>query len=133
MDRHYTHNISCSSSEIQHEKYLNNGNSSSSSDKNNIEKSKSPNEWSKLLLIDRSKRTSNDVINEEEINITVKSFGENKKDNENKGNLKGKKKGKKKFHYKYLGKNCIMLSNGIIVKNVKLKKEEKPIKIIITT
>ena len=126
MDRHYTHNISCSSSEIQHEKYLNNGNSSSSSDKNNIEKSKSPNEWSKLLLIDRSKRTSNDVINEEEINITVKSFGENKKDNENKGNLKGKKKGKKKFHYKYLGKNCIMLSNGIIVKNVKLKKEEKP-------
>ena len=126
MDRHYTHNISCSSSEIQHEKYLNNGNSSSSSDKNNIEKNKSPNEWSKLLLIDRSKRTSNDVINEEEINITVKSFGENKKDNENKGNLKGKKKGKKKFHYKYLGKNCIMLSNGIIVKNVKLKKEEKP-------
>ena len=127
MDRHYTHNISCSSSEIQHEKYLNNGNSSSSSDKNNIEKNKSPNEWSKILLIDRSKRTSNDVINEEEINITVKSFGENKKDNENKGNLKGKKKGKKKkFHYKYLGKNCIMLSNGIIVKNVKLKKEEKP-------
>ena len=126
MDRHYTHNISCSSSEIQHEKYLNNGNSSSSSDKNNIEKNKSPNEWSKLLLIDRSKRTSNDVINEEEINITVKSFGENKKDNENKGNLKGKKKVKKKFHYKYLGKNCIMLSNGIIVKNVKLKKEEKP-------
>ena len=38
MNPHFTHNISGSSSEIQCEKYLNNGNSSSSSDKNNVEK-----------------------------------------------------------------------------------------------
>ena len=129
MNPHFTHNISGSSSEIQCEKYLNNGNSSSSSDKNIIKKINSQNEWSKLLLIDRSKRTNNDVINEEQINITVKSFGDSKRENENKGNLKGKMKGsknKKTHPYKYIGKNCVMLSNGIIVKNVKLKKIEKP-------
>ena len=129
MNPHFTHNISGSSSEIQCEKYLNNGNSSSSSDKNIIKKINSQNEWSKLLLIDRSKRTNNDVINEEQINITVKSFGDSKRENENKGNLKGKmkrSKNKKTHPYKYIGKNCVMLSNGIIVKNVKLKKIEKP-------
>ena len=129
MNPHFTHNISGSSSEIQCEKYLNNGNSSSSSDKNNVEKINSQNEWSKILLIDRSKMTNNDVINEEQINITGKSFGDSKRENENKGNLKGKNKGsknKKIYPYKYIGKNCVMLSNGIIVKNVKLKKIEKP-------
>lgn len=126
MEHHYTHNISGSSSELQYEKHINNGNSSHSSDKNIIDKNKSQNEWSKILLIDNSKRVKNEIINEDE--IVISACGKN--ENENKGNLKLNKKGVKNnklYHYKYIGKNCIMLSNGIIVKNMnKLKKKEKP-------
>ena len=135
---HNTHNLTCSSSEAHYN--YNEESSSSSSNKDYFKKQESVTEWSKIIKINSSKTLGNSIINEEEMNITNKSFEErtNVKENKSKSNLKNKSKGKyKKTKYKkddkkgyknYLGQKFRMLDNGIIVKRLnKLKKETSPV------
>ena len=141
MELHYTHNVSFSSSDAQYEKYeknKNNGNycpsSSSSSVKDYLEKNKSENDWSKILI-------NSGLILEEDINITNRIFEGKSKNNENKGNImnddcKSKDKFKKIYAKnmknnkllinEYSGKKIKILNNGIVLKNMnKPKKQEK--------
>ena len=135
---HNTHNLTCSSSETQYN--YNEESSSSSSNKDYFKKQESVTEWSKIIKNNSSKPLGNSIINEEEMNITNKSYEEGTKDkvNKSKSNPKNKSKGKyKKTKYKknykkgyknYLGQKFTMLDNGIIVKRLnKLKKEISPV------
>ena len=154
MEPHQTHNISYSSSEPQYKLNRNDESSSSSSEKDILEKNKSRNDWSNLLIIDNSKTVSKRILSEEDLKMTIKSYEDNLKQKENNENMKTKKtrsksksrsksKGKSKnknkiFNFKnkinknkllhnYSGKKCIVLNNGIILKNVnKLKHIKNP-------
>ena len=78
MEPHITHNLSCSSSEAQYPLNIKDDNSSSSSSSPQIyfEKNKSQIEWSKIIINNNSHTISNRIMNEEEINITNKSYEE---------------------------------------------------------
>ena len=73
---HNTHNLSYTSSEAQYN--LNNKTSSSSSEEECIEGNKSQNEWSKIIRCNSSKAITNGILSESEINITNKSYEDNK-------------------------------------------------------
>ena len=131
---HNTHNLTYSSSEAQYDK--NNESSSSSSNKEYFEKNESETKWSKIIRVNSSKTLSNSILNEEEINVSNKSYNEQQKDIgikskvikkiKKKGKYKNKKNNKKGFK-NYLGQKFRILDNGIIVKNLnKLKKDIKP-------
>ena len=130
---HNTHNLSYTSSEAQYN--LNNKTSSSSSEEECIEGNKSQNEWSKIIRCNSSKAITNGILCESEINITNKSYEDNKENKlinkSNKtiyeGKYKSKKKKNKKIRKRYnLDGKFIMLENGILVKN--LNKERMKIK-----
>ena len=128
---HITHNLSCSISETRDNR--NNSNSSSSSDKEYFEKLESEIRWSKIIKKNTPNNISNSILNEEDINITNKSYEERKNDKENKGKGKSKVKYKyykyknKKYLQKYLGDNFRMLENGILVKTLnRFKKGNNP-------
>ena len=136
---HNTHNLTCSSSYSQNGK--NNESLSLSSNIEYIEKNKPKTRWSKIFKNNSFKTLNNSILNEEEINITNKSYEEKKKSDGNKSKIdkkyinKGKyNKYKKEKNYKkgmknYSGQNFKILSNGIIVKILnKLKKDNKPTK-----
>ena len=127
---HNTHNLSYTSSEAQYGK--NNKTSSSSSEGEFIEGNKPQNEWSKLIKQNSSKEISIGILNEDEINITNKSYEDktinvNNKSKENK-NQKIKNKGTKKKKNKNRKKRYnldgkfILLENGILVKNLNKEK-----------
>ena len=155
MEPHQTHNISYSSSEPQYKLNRNDESSSSSSEKDILEKNKSRNDWSNLLIIDNSKTVSKRILSEEDLKMTIKSYEDNLKQKENKENneimknkktrsksksrskIKSKNKNKifnfknkinkNKLMHNYSGKKCIVLNNGIILKNVnKLKHIKNP-------
>ena len=83
MELHHTHNISCSSSEtLNNRNNKNNKCSSSSSEKDIYERSKSINDWSNLLLNDNINQTSLRFIEENQMNITARSYESNYEQNE---------------------------------------------------
>lgn len=143
MNQHYTHNISYTSSDAQNKKSRKDDSSSSSSEKDYLEKNKSQNDWSQILIIDNSKGCSNRILSEEELKLTIRSYeddkdkenvdkkNEEKKNEENDGtksnsrsknkiiNLKNKKSNKPLTNKNNLGEKKIMiLNNGIVLKNV---------------
>ena len=155
MERHITHNISSISSEAQYPQNKRDTISSSSSslsEQKYFEKNKSEIEWSKIIA--NNNTISNRIINEEEINITNKSFEEKPKEknnndklmdkqNKNKGkNSKSKSKSKEKYNLnnklknknkrsknknikqKYSGDKYKILDNGIILKNLNNFKKD---------
>ena len=156
MEPHITHNLSCSSSEAQYPLNIKDDNSSSSSSSPQIyfEKNKSQIEWSKIIINNNSHTISNRIMNEEEINITNKSYEEIPREEEkkekkinkkNKSTSKSKNKSKnidkekfynkiktknnrsnKKLIKKYFGNKYKVLDNGILLKNLNnFKKDPK--------
>ncbi len=99
MEPHITHNLSCSSSEAQYPLNIKDDNSSSSSSSPQIyfEKNKSQIEWSKIIINNNSHTISNRIMNEEEINITNKSYEEIPREEEKKEKKINKKKNMNKL------------------------------------
>ena len=109
MEPHITHNLSCSSSEAQYPLNIKDDNSSSSSSSPQIyfEKNKSQIEWSKIIINNNSHTISNRIMNEEEINITNKSYEEIPREEEKKEkkiNKKNKSTSKSKNKSKNIDK-----------------------------
>ena len=151
MELHHTHNISCSSSEtLNNRNNKNNKSSSSSSEKDIYERSKSINDWSNLLLNDNINQTSLRFIEENQMNITARSYESNYEQNEemiknenigsksSRTNNKNKNNGyikrfdfkNTKYIYDRFGKKFRVLKNGILLKKVNKGKkfDEHPFK-----
>ena len=146
MQLHYTHNVSYSSSDAQYKKMKSNDNTSSS-EKEYLERNKTENDWSRILIINNSKEMSKRILSEEDLKITIKSNEEKNKEIHNKENNEKLYKNIGKYKDKYrvfnfknkrnnktnkiiinnrFGKKFRILNNGILLKNMnKLKKENK--------
>ena len=146
MQLHYTHNVSYSSSDAQYKKMRSSDNTSSS-EKEYLERNKTENDWSRILIINNSKEMSKRILSEEDLKITIKSNEEKNKEIHNKENNEKLYKNIGKYKDKYrvfnfknkrnnktnkiiinnrFGKKFRILNNGILLKNMnKLKKSNK--------